>query len=117
MRREYKIEMFSNGLNIKGFEPTLLAIDKEEFKDMLILAEYTTEVLSEADFLLDEAGKPTMDGLRIYADEDVLFDSLQSFEDFKKKHKIEAWMNNSFSTFITINGIRYYGEIEEGMIA
>lgn len=118
MKKEYTIEILSVGERIKGLKPSpiLFCVDKENFNDMLLLIEYVTELLTDADFTMDSIGFPAPDSLRVFADEDVLFDSLQSFEAYKKKHKIQAWMNSSFRTFITVNDIPYSGELLKGMV-
>lgn len=111
LKKEYHIEIRVDGI-LYGDTPPTFIMDKSKnvFNQMLMLVERVVALLEDAEFIDD------VTHLRIYSDEDVLFESLDSFYTYMVKHKIEGFLEGDLSTYIVVNGFRYRGQVLEEMI-
>ncbi|USK62250.1 hypothetical protein [Peribacillus asahii] len=119
MKVNYIVEILSEGKEIEGFgySNSVFSVDKENFNDMLLLVDFITTAMTELDSVIDEkVGNVPLVTLRIYSEGHVLFESLKAFNDYLQEKHIQSWVDSSFKTYITVNGIKYQGEVEKGMV-
>lgn len=119
MKKSYKLEILDNGKSIDGFHQGYIniSIDPDDYNDMLLLVSSLTSMLVEAEVKLNSQGKDSLGlTLRVFSNDGVLFESITALDSYKMNRKIKSWFDSSMSTYITVNGIRYHGELIEGMI-
>ncbi|MEQ2529068.1 hypothetical protein WMO40_20550 [Bacillaceae bacterium CLA-AA-H227] len=120
MEKEYLIEIRCLGKEIEEMEngsTFKFSLNKEIFNEMVLLCDYISNQLFEAEFCVGSMGLNSNDiTLKVYSEEDILFKSVKAFLEYKDNHHIEARLTSDFSLITYVNNIRYYGEIEDGMI-
>ncbi|WP_374724214.1 hypothetical protein [Calidifontibacillus erzurumensis] len=115
----YKIEIRYNGKEIEGMlmSTTTFEVNKTNFNDMVLAVEMISNLLFEAECIVAEKDLPVTDiTLKMYSDNDVLFNSVTEFMDYKKRHRIETRIRSNWSLITYVNNIPYHGEIVEGML-
>lgn len=119
MKKTYEVEILNHGEYIDGYHQcnVNISIDSDDFNEMLLLVASLNHMKTAAKFNLDEQGKDD-NGLtiRVFADDEVVFESIAALETYMMKHKVEAWLDYGNETYITVNSIRYHGKVVAGMI-
>ncbi|WP_019156902.1 hypothetical protein [Robertmurraya massiliosenegalensis] len=119
MEKKYVIEIAIQGKQITEMKGAyLFSLDKDDFNKMVQLCDLISSLMFEADYCVNDLmGLDSNEiTLKVYSEDEVLFESNEAFMDYKNKYRIESRIRSDFSLVTYVNDIRYYGQIYEGML-
>lgn len=109
----YLIEIMDNGQRIPDMNVYYsVYADKNDFNSMVQTAEYILVKLFEADCVTSSIRIT----LRVFNEQEELFSTLEDFQNYCKKHRIEIRLLSNWDTVAYVNDILYEGQIENGML-
>lgn len=113
MKKAYLIDIRCDRKIIEKMEKELysFSIDKNDLNEMVWITGVVSYLLFEAQCVT--TGDIT---LKVYSEDDVLFDSIEALEKYMRSRQIEHCLSSNLCVVTYVNKIKYYGSIEDEML-